>query len=239
MIILTNDDGIDAPGLAALQRALENENPNARLVTVAPLYPMSECSHQVTTQAPMAIQKRGPHSYAVAGTPADCVRVALLHVLPELGVELPREKLWVYSGINAGGNLGADVYISGTVAAAREAAFFGIPAIAFSQLRRAVATDHTWSRATPHVPRVLAAIQNRPLKPGEFWNINFPWPTDANITPEIIFCERSRRPLPVKYEQVDAGLQYVANLYHTRDYEPNSDVDICFKGNVAISHITL
>ena len=235
MIILTNDDGIDAPGIAALESVL----PPDQVVVVAPSGPMSECSHCVTTAKPIAVERLGERRFSVAGTPADCVRVALLHILPLLKIPTT-EPIHVYSGINAGGNLGADIYISGTVAAAREAAFHSLPGIAFSQYRRAIPDAPRWSAAASWVAPVLARSAERPLAPGEFWNVNFPWLPDlASPTPEIVFCERSRRPLPVKYEVTEAGLKYTPGLYHTRQFEPGSDIDICFSGKIAVSRIAI
>jgi 5'-nucleotidase len=238
MLLLTNDDGIDAPGLAALQAAVgDAEQP----LIVAPLHPMSECSHCVTTKRPLTVHPRGPRRFAVAGTPADCVRVALLHLLPSMNLTPDPATLTVLSGINAGGNLGADVYISGTVAAAREAAFFGFPAIALSQYRRAEPGPAEWQRVAAWARHALQTLSGHTLRQGEFWNVNFPWPLSPppHPVPSITFCERSRRPLPVKYDETEAGLSYVAGRYHLRDFEPGSDIDVCFSGNISITRITL
>ncbi|HUO06797.1 MAG TPA: 5'/3'-nucleotidase SurE [Phycisphaerae bacterium] len=235
MIILTNDDGIDAPGLAALESAVAGEE----VVVVAPAGQMSECSHCVTTTKPIQVDRLGERRFAVTGTPADCVRVALLHVLPLLKV--PRkEPISVYSGINAGGNLGADVYISGTVAAVREAAFHGIRGVALSLYRREIPDATRWEAAAKWAIHVLQLLGDKTLAQGEFWNVNFPWVADLNgESPATVFCERSRRPLPVKYESSESGLQYVRGLYHLREYEPGSDIDNCFGGKIAISRIAL
>src|SRR5262245_15532886 len=124
-MLLTNDDGIEADGLRAL---LEAARPFGDAVVAAPAGPQSGVSHAVTTGAAVRAEPRGPGRFAVAGSPADCVRVALSRLAPDAG--------WVLSGINHGGNLGADVYYSGTVAAAREAALHGWPAVALSHYRR-------------------------------------------------------------------------------------------------------
>jgi Survival protein SurE len=108
-IILTNDDGIDAPGIQALLQAV-----TGKMIIVAPQGQLSGCGHQVTAHSPIHVDRRSEFEYAVGGTPADCVRIALNHIFPKPDL--------VLSGINAGGNLGVDVYISGTVAAVREAA---------------------------------------------------------------------------------------------------------------------
>src|SRR5882672_6169624 len=142
-ILLSNDDGIDAPGLQAL---LSAARPLGELVVVAPAGPQSGVSHTVTWEAGVQIEPRGHNRFAVHGTPADCTRLGLLRLVPDAN--------WVLSGINHGANLGADVYYSGTVAAVREAILHGWPGIAFSQYRRA-GLDHTWPRATRWTSRVL------------------------------------------------------------------------------------
>ncbi len=134
-LLLTNDDGIDAPGLRALEEAARHLG---EAVVVAPEEVQSGCSHQVTTHGPIRVREVSPGRYALDGTPADCVRIGLQHVVPDAA--------WVLSGINMGGNLGADVYHSGTVAAAREAVLHGWPAVALSHYRRRdVPID--WDRA--------------------------------------------------------------------------------------------
>ena len=146
-LLHTNDDGIDAAGLAALLAAARAfGNP----VVVAPAGPQSGVSHAVSWERGVRLEERGPASFAVHGTPADCSRLGLLRVAPETR--------WVLSGINHGGNLGADVYYSGTVAAVREAVLHGWPGIAFSQyLREDTAAD--WPRATRWVARVLSETE--------------------------------------------------------------------------------
>jgi 5'-nucleotidase len=228
MILLTNDDGIDAPGLAALSAAIALPH-----TIIAPRDAMSECSHRVTTKAPIPLERRSPVSYAVGGTPADCVRVALYHLAPIT---------WVLSGINDGGNLGADVYISGTIAAVREAAFHGVRGIAFSQYRKGPqGTDEgqaKWARASRWAAKVFALLQQQPLEIGEFWNVNFPaLPLEA-AEPEVRFCPRSRDPLPVKYQANGETLLYQPN-YHARRREAETDVALCFAGLITISKIEL
>src|SRR5438034_3567954 len=114
--LITNDDGIAAPGIQALWDAA------ARIgepVMVAPAEAVSGCSHRVTTDGPIRIRLQELARFAIDGTPADCVRVGLHRLVPDAK--------WVLSGINAGGNLGHDVYLSGTVAAVREAVLHGWP----------------------------------------------------------------------------------------------------------------
>ena len=121
-VLITNDDGIHAPGLQALADAVSQLGWDYTIV--APATEQSMCGHRVTTHQHLKVETPEERRYAVHGTPADCVRLALfaLNVKPDL----------VLSGINAGGNLGQDIVISGTVTAAREAAYHGIRAMALS-----------------------------------------------------------------------------------------------------------
>jgi 5'-nucleotidase len=124
-ILVTNDDGWDAPGLAALKHLAADWG---EVWVVAPSEPHSYAGHRITTDKPLLLTETGLREFHLTGTPADCVRVALTSVTS--GID------WVLAGINRGGNLGADVFISGTVAAAREAALLGRPALAISQYVR-------------------------------------------------------------------------------------------------------
>ena len=128
-VLLTNDDGIAAPGLQALRRALVALD-DLEVVTIAPDSNRSATARSITTRSPLAVEEvtfeDGNVGYATDGTPVDCVRFA------ELGLGGGRPDL-IVSGINHGANLGDDITYSGTVAAALEGIVLGIPAIALSQ----------------------------------------------------------------------------------------------------------
>ncbi|MBC7817459.1 MAG: 5'/3'-nucleotidase SurE, partial [Planctomycetaceae bacterium] len=119
--LLTNDDGIDAPGLRLLA---EIAREFGEVIVVAPDGVRSGCGHQVTNDRPLALTNVRPGEFACDGTPADCARLGLKHIAADVD--------WVLSGVNDGGNLGIDVYMSGTVAAVREAVLLGKPGIALS-----------------------------------------------------------------------------------------------------------
>ena len=125
-ILLTNDDGIMAPGILAMRRALAEMGD---VTVVAPTTPQSAIGHAITLTVPIRIHRvtlgDGAVGYGVEGRPADCVKLAVLELMPE------RPEL-VVSGVNLGANVGINVLYSGTVAAAVEAAFYGIPAVAAS-----------------------------------------------------------------------------------------------------------
>ena len=174
-IALTNDDGIDAPGLMALREAVAqvSEEP---VWLIAPDSHLSGCGHQVTTHQPLRIEERAEGHIAVSGTPADCTRLALTHLCPEAR--------WLLSGINFGGNLGVDEYISGTVAAVREATILGVRAIAFSQYRDRRLPPPDWHVSRRYAVAVLQALMARPLEAGCFWNVNFPHRPQREEGPE-------------------------------------------------------
>lgn len=222
-ILLTNDDGIDAPGLHALRAASEGLG---RLIVIAPDGPRSGCGHAVTTNGPIQVASLGNDDFAIDGTPADCIRLALDRLCPEVDL--------VLSGINAGANLGVDVLHSGTVAAAREAALRGITGIAISQyIHRPRPID--WSRAVQICRRVLAELVHRDCPRRRFWNVNLPHEPDALVPlPDMIDCMLDPSPLPGSYRW-DAGSATYAGSYADRARQSEMDIDICFGGNVSIS----
>ena len=224
--LLTNDDGINAEGLETLARLAESYFDEVWVV--APAKEMSQIGHRVTTDEPLEIEERGERRFAVHGTPADCARVALAHLLPA-------QPNWILSGINHGGNLGRhDFVISGTVAAVREGAFAGIKGIAFSHfIRREFELD--WNIARERLDGVMGELLSRDLEVGSFWNVNLPHLEEGAEVPRLIDCEQERLPLEVRYSKDEAGKLRYEGDYHGRPRGPGSDVDICFGGNIAVS----
>lgn len=221
-VILTNDDGIDAPGIRALLSAV-----NGAGVLVAPNSHYSGCGHQVTTTEPIRVEKRNDREYAIAGTPADCSRIALNYLFPDAKL--------VLSGINAGGNMGADVYISGTVAAVREAAFHRVPGIAISQYKKGkIPID--WTRSTHLAAKVLHELSDRPSEPGFYWNVNLPYVEPDAPDPEIVFCEPCTQPLPSDF-RIEGNEFYYCGNYGARKRDRGSDVDVCLSGQIAITQL--
>lgn len=222
LFVLTNDDGIGAPGIEALKVAVADVG---KAVVVAPDSPLSGCSHQLNRGGVIAIDERDAGEYAIGGTPADCSRVALSHLYAEAD--------WVLSGINAGGNMGADTYVSGTVAAVREATLLRKRAIALSQYRYK-SQPFDWERAARLTTRVLEKLMATELAPGEFWNVNFPAPPlDGSVDkPDIVLCEQCTQPLPTECEVTEQGFRYVG-AYEDRPRDAGRDVDICLSGSIS------
>jgi 5'-nucleotidase len=225
-ILLTNDDGVEAPGLAALVEAAAGLG---ELEVVAPVEAHSGCSHRVTTHEPLVVETRGDGRRAVRGTPADCVRVAMYRE--------PARVDWVLAGINAGGNLGADVYLSGTVAAVREGVLYGKPGVAVSYFKRRD-LDYDWPRAVGWLRPLLRGLMARSWRPGQFWNVNLPHLRPDEPDPAGVECRLDPNPLPVSFRE-DGGKLYYDGNYHGRRRTPGCDVDVCFNGQISISRINL
>ena len=225
--LLTNDDGLDAPGLAALEAALPN---GSESIVVAPSEECSACSHQVTTHRTIRLDRFDDRRLAVDSMPADCVRVAVHDFRDSFD--------WVLAGINHGANLGADVYYSGTVAAVREAALHGIPSVALSHLRDRVLSVADWERAAGWASDLLPSLLERELEPGEFWNVNFPSLPTGPAEPPWIFCEVDTNPLQLLYD-IDGDRYLYAGIYGQRARNAGTDVDVCFQGCISISRLRL
>ncbi len=164
-ILLTNDDGIYAPGLAALERELEKLGD---VYVVSPATEQSGVGHSITYLSPLVVKElfeaRQRRGWAVEGSPADCVKIGIFEFCPE------RPDL-VVSGINSGLNAGINVLYSGTVAAAIEGAFFGITSIAVSL----EFNEHArFDRAAQLARRVIEQILDRKTQASHLYNLNIP-----------------------------------------------------------------
>ena len=163
LVLVSNDDGYGAPGIEAMVLALETW---ATVVVVAPAVDQSACSHKLSFRRPLPWREEARMRFSVHGTPADCVYLGIL------GGErvAPRVPDLVVSGLNLGCNLGVDVYYSGTVAAAREAAMRGVPGVAFS------ADPHTDMRRAASLCSDLAKCMLDVLQPRRpvVLNVNVP-----------------------------------------------------------------
>lgn len=163
LILLTNDDGIHSPGLAALSEQLASLG---RVVVVAPDRERSAASHSLTLQSPLRAEELSPGHFSVDGTPTDCVNLGIHGLLEE------RPAL-VISGINRGGNLGDDITYSGTVAAAMEATLMGVPAFAIS-LDAQSFPDAVFTGAAHFAALLARMILERGLPADTLLNVNVP-----------------------------------------------------------------
>ena len=164
-ILVVNDDSIHSPGLALLAREAAKLG---RVWVVAPASQCSAMSHRLSINTALRVERAADFpapvegAWSVSGTPADCVKAALLCLLKE-------KPDYVFSGINDGYNVGYDIAYSGTLGAAMEAVMNGVPAIAFSNAMR-------YSLDTPqaYLADIARELMKKPLGPGKVWNVNFP-----------------------------------------------------------------
>ena len=224
--LLTNDDGIDAPGLEALIKIMSGFG---EVITVAPKDPQSGVGHRVTIRAPIKVNQVGENRYSVSGSPADCTRIGLKVFAPDAD--------FVIAGINPGANLGSDIYNSGTLAAAREAAILEYPSIAISQY---IARNHPvdWEITAHHARCIIEKFIHEPLPSGCYWNINLPHPHTFQTVLEHQFCHVDIHPHDFKYLQ--EGEEYIyEGIIHDRPRKKGRDVDVCFNGLISVSLLSL
>ncbi|SIO05701.1 5'-nucleotidase /3'-nucleotidase /exopolyphosphatase [Rhodovulum sp. ES.010] len=174
-ILITNDDGINAPGLEVLEEiATEIAGPDGEVWVVAPAFEQSGVAHKISYTHPMMIAELGARRYAAEGSPADCVLAGLYDVMQDARPDL------VLSGVNRGNNAAENVLYSGTIGGAMEAALQGLPAIALSQYLGPLNFDAAmqFEAARHHgAATVRALVENAPWDSADyrlFYNVNFP-----------------------------------------------------------------
>ncbi len=236
-IMLTNDDGWDAPGILAAYRALAGLG---KIYVVAPASERSACSHMITLRGPITVEHRtcdvAGQVFAVGGTPADCVRLAHAELMNG-PIDL------VVSGINRGANSGVDVFYSGTIAGAREGAILGIRSIALSQaIRRGVELD--WTRAAEVCAAVIPDLLDETLPGPGFWSVNLPSPIPPDALDRIHRVPVAVEPVPMQFDRLTADSPEVATFgygapYWDRKVEGPTDYSTIRDGDVAISAIPL
>jgi len=211
-ILISNDDGIEAPGVVALFERL------SRIGTVtvaAPIQNTSGASHSVTSQDPIFVtesEREGSKWYSIKAAPATCVRLALDSLLKEVPD-------FVIIGINRGENVGTVTFYSATIGAAREAAFKSIPSIAIN-LARGKTMDY--GPAAEFIVDLIKALKDKPINPGTFLNVNVPNLPKDKIKGVLVVPQDTRAPIEFYERRVNpSGLVYYWNSY--KDHEPGTD----------------
>jgi 5'-nucleotidase len=234
-VLLTNDDGVRAPGLEVLERIAETLAEEVWIV--APERDQSGTAHSITLHEPVRLHQLGPRRYAVEGTPSDAVIMACKHLmldgLPDL----------VLSGVNRGANVADSVAYSGTLGAATTALIMGVPAIALSQGFAGGESVH-WETAAHFGPRVIAALLDAPERTHVCFSINFP-PVAVGQVTGIRPATQGRgsiRGVDLEERTDTRGLPYFWFRFR-HDYrdlrQPGTDVDVLRQGAVAVSPLRL
>lgn len=231
MILITNDDGYTAPGIRALWQELSKD---AEVLIVAPETEQSAVGHAITLSNPLKVRKiveAGQFmGYAVSGTPADCVKIAVNVLLDE-----PPEL--VVSGVNQGGNLGTCVIYSGTVSAATEAAIMGIPAIAVS-LNSFESQDFT--SATSFVRKFYPTVIEHGLPEGVSLNINVPAVSRGEIKGAVVTRQGKSRVIETFDKRVDPRnntYYWLAGEMKFNEVEEGTDCEMVEENFISITPI--
>ena len=225
-ILIANDDGYLAPGLAALVRACEGLG---ELDVIAPEQNASGTSNSLTLGRPLSVHTAANGFHYVNGTPSDCVHLALTGVLPQ------RPDL-VVSGINNGANMGDDTLYSGTVAAAMEGFLFGIPAIAFSQTQKGWGDLDAAARVARSV--IEQALRDPPARSPWLLNVNIPNRADAHTLPRVVTRlgrRHASEPLIRQTSPRGETMYWIGPAGDAREAGPGTDFHATANGQVSIT----
>lgn len=232
-ILLSNDDGIYAPGLKALEKIARELSDDVWIV--APEMDQSGASHSLTLRDPLRIREISERRFAISGTPTDCVLIAANHILKGKPPTL------VLSGVNHGSNMAEDITYSGTVAAAMEAALLGIPAVALS-----LATTHNhpakWATAEHYASDVIRRLLKIKFEENIFVNINFPDLVVSSVKGIVITHQGQRRIVGNLEEHVDPrGRQYywIGAIQYDGSGEEGTDLKANSQGLISITPLSL
>jgi 5'-nucleotidase len=232
-VLVTNDDGIHAPGLKVLEKLAKTLSDDVWVV--APETEQSATSHSLTLRRPLRERRLGPKRFSVDGTPTDCVLIAKHQIMADCQPDL------VLSGINDGGNLGEDVTYSGTVAAAMEAALLGIRAIAFSQQRQPDGSVR-WKVAEKHLPDIVRRLADIEWARDLLVNVNFPAVAPDDVT-GIFVCRQGRRDQGTSVTEGEdpSGRRYVWIGGYQVDDSSDTDTDLAVtaKGGISVTPLHL
>lgn len=234
-ILITNDDGINAPGLKVLEDIAGTLSDD--VWTVAPESDQSGLSHSLTLSEPLRLRALSERRFAVRGTPTDCVIMGVHNVMPALP-DL------VLSGVNAGQNIAGDVTYSGTVAAAMEGASLGIPSIALSQ---AYAWDNQeaiipWQTARQYAPALIKKLLAVPSPRDILFNINFPdCQPDlvAGITVTVQGVMEHGLKVEERYDGRGNPYYWLVFRRHNLTYKPGSDIDALRNRYISVHPVRL
>jgi 5'-nucleotidase len=234
-ILLTNDDGIDAPGMRLLEEIAGEFWDDVWVV--APNVERSGASHAISMHTPIRMQQRGERHYAIDGTPTDCVLMARYEIIKD------RQPTILLSGINNGTNLAEDLTYSGTIAAAMEGALLGMRSIALSQVRD-VLGEPTWAAAAHYAPPLIRSLISQvDWPPNSFININFPNTAPADISGIRITTQGQRPPGSFKIDaRIDARNRpyyWVKIDYSEGGEEPGSDLKAIQDNAVSVTPLQL
>jgi len=231
-VLISNDDGIAAPGIKSLARAARKIAKEVWIV--APETEQSATAHSLTLRRPLRIRKLGPRRFAVDGTPTDCVLLAINEIMKDCRPDL------VLSGFNKGANLGDDVTYSGTIAAAIEAVILGVPAVALSQ-HYEDGQPVRWSTAEAWLPKVMKKLKRAELPANSLLNVNFPdVPPDAVKGIEVTSQGARKLGDQIKEGADPRGEPYfwIGGMRVAERFRKGTDLHAVYDGSVSVTPLT-
>lgn len=234
-ILITNDDGIHAPGLDVAVRIAGELTDDIWIV--APETDQSAVSHSLTLSDPLRLRQAGERRYAVRGTPTDCIIMALK-------VVMDRRPDLILSGVNRGQNIADDVTYSGTVAGAMEGTLLGIPSIALSQAFGYDTRDKpSWTTAEKHGPVVIKELLKAGIPDGTVINVNFPNCQPEDVAGTAVTRQGRRIPDWLRVEERTDGRgfpYYWIGFERSRmEPEPGSDLAALADGLISVTPLSL
>ena len=238
-ILITNDDGIHAPGLAVLERIAAQLSDD--VTVVAPEMDQSGVAHSLSVNDPLRLRKISETRYAVKGTPTDCVIMGMKHILLDKKVDL------VLSGINSGQNVAEDVTYSGTIAGAIEGTILGVPSIALSQAYGHHAyggrDNIQWGCAETHGPALIRKILEAGFESDIVINVNFPSCPAEEVTGTSATMQGRRDSQIVRIEprQDGRGNPYYWIAFGRNNYEvaPGTDLEALAARRISVTPLKL
>ena len=221
-IMITNDDGIHAPGLDVLERVARRLSDD--VTVVAPENDQSGVAHSLSLNDPLRLREVSPNRFAVKGTPTDCVIMGVRHVMKG------REPALILSGINRGQNVAEDVTYSGTVAAAMEGTLLGIPSVALSQAygQGSKGKATAWDCAETHAADVINRVLGAGIPAGTLVNVNFPFCAPGEVAGLSVTVQGKRDAglLQIEEREDGRGNPYFWLSFARATAEPGPETDL-------------
>ena len=229
LILISNDDGVRAPGIQALAAALADVG---EVLIAAPDRERSAAAHSISLDCPLRVERVAPNAYAIDGTPVDCVYLALHHLVP-------RKPDLCLSGINNGFNLGSDVFYSGTVGAALEGALRGVPAIAISLERQ---SPQDFSHAAAFAAELVRDILSRgpgAIEEETLLNVNLPAGPVRGVRPTKLGRRIYRDQVAVRKDLRGKDYYWIGGPEAKGPDVPGSDCTAIAEGLVSVTALGL
>jgi len=234
-ILITNDDGIEAPGIRLLEEIARELSDDVWVV--APDHEKSGASHSISLHIPIRMRRVSEKSYAVMGTPTDCVLMAFFEIMKDRKPDL------VLSGVNNGANLAEDVTYSGTIAAAMEGTLLGVRSIAMSVVRP-LGGQPDWDGARRYLPGLLHSLIDSSHWPdGSFLNINFPECGVEDIS-GLRITRQGRRPpgafsIDARMDNRNVPYYWVKMAYPKGESAPDSDLAAIAANAISVTPVQM